>query len=135
MLMDIENVSQIDENKDNSETNTPENEVGGETLTSSEKQKPKYFSESGLTSLLAIFGVAFLISFFVFQILLVPIKVIGESMQPTINASVLSNEDLSHCDYVYYSSPTNLKNDDIIIVKNHGYIGGEIEDENFIKRI
>lgn len=135
MLMVNQNDLQIKKHNENNETKAPENEIESDNLSLSEKQKPKYFSDSGLASLLAVFGVAFLISFFVFQILLVPIKVIGESMKPTINASVLSNEDVSHCDYVYYSSPKNLKNDDIIIVKNNGYIDGEMKDENFIKRI
>ena len=56
-------------------------------------------------------------------------------MQPTINASIVNNEDEYHCDYVYYSSPTNLSNDDIIILQNNGYVTEKADDENFIKRI
>ena len=98
-------------------------------------KKTKYFSNGGLASLLSLFGVAFLISFFIFQIILVPIKVVGVSMQPTINASVLSNEDELHCDYVYFSKPNNLTNDDIIIIKNNGYIDDNNGENFFIKRI
>ena len=65
-----------------------------------------------------IFGVVFLVSLYFFQVFMSPIKVVGKSMQPTINSQVLSDDDEEHCDIVYYRKQNSYTNDDIVIISN-----------------
>lgn len=84
----------------------------------SEKKKNSYFSENGWFGIFAIFGVAFLIFFYVFQVFMVPIKIVGSSMQPTINTKIVSETDTDHSDIVYYHKQKKYSNDDIVIISN-----------------
>lgn len=78
-----------------------------------------------------IFAVCFILNLFLFQIIFKPIKVVGESMRPTINSSAKgSNYDL-YTDTVYYLKTDNYKNLDIVVIN-----GGKTESGNkIIKRI
>ena len=58
---------------------------------------------------------------FVFQILLTPIMVVGSSMQPTMNVSIISDTDENHCDIVYYRPKDNYLHDEIVIISNTDY--------------
>ena len=68
-----------------------------------------------------IFGIVFMSFIYVFQIWLTPIKVIGSSMQPTINMSIKNESDEKNCDIVYYDDKKTYSNNDIVIVKNNNY--------------
>lgn len=81
-------------------------------------KKLKFLVHGGLYNFMLVFGVIFMISLYIFQIYMTPIKVVGQSMQPTINASVLSDNDEDHCDIVYYHAYKAYNNDDIVIVSN-----------------
>ncbi len=82
------------------------------------KKKNKFFIEGSLYSFLLVFSIVFLVSLYFFQVFMSPIKVVGKSMQPTINASVLSDSDEDHCDIVYYRKQDRYTNDDIVIISN-----------------
>ena len=65
--------------------------------------KEKYHIGSTIHSFFVIFGIAFLTFFYIFYVYLTPIKVVGTSMSPTINVSVVSESDENHNDIVYYA--------------------------------
>lgn len=46
-------------------------------------------------------------------------KVVGISMQPTINASVVDDKDEVHCDYVYYNTLKKAGLNDVVVISNH----------------
>ena len=87
------------------------------TIHSESKKKP-YHTESFLYTFMVAFGVIFLFCQLMFQIILTPIKVVGISMQPTINISVLSDFDENHCDIVYYRQNKTYQNGDVVIISN-----------------
>ena len=116
----LENQLTPDENTDIKEIQTPPENIETENNISPNKTKPKFFIGGGLYSFLMTFGVVFLVSLFFFQVFMSPIKVVGKSMQPTINASVLSDEDQDHCDIVYYHNQDSYTNEDIVIISNEG---------------
>lgn len=101
-------------------------------------------SESDFLTKKWIFWVVFVFNFFVLFYTFISlsvvkcIKVVGISMQPTINASVTSDTDEYHCDYVYY---TNLKKptlDSVVVVSNkqNKYVSPSNRDVDYlIKRI
>ncbi len=107
-----------------------------ETDQQTKKDKPKYNVDGTIYSFLVIFGIVFLSCLFVFQILLTPIKVVGKSMQPTINSSVLSEEDEDHNDFVYYRQSSKYDNNEIVIVSNakQNYVK-DADVQYFIKRV
>lgn len=113
----------------------------GEIIQTSQENKQKkhsftYHVESGMALFLATFGVLFMIFHLVFQVLLTPIKVVGTSMQPTINLSVESNVDEDHCDIVYYNADKSYQNNDIVIVSNNNNEYINDSDVDFlIKRV
>ena len=82
------------------------------------KKSQSLLIESMAFKFMLVFGVVFMSFVFVFQIWLTPIKVIGSSMQPTINLRVLSNSDEQHCDIVYFNKDNAYQSDDIVIVSN-----------------
>ena len=102
----------------------------------SDEKKSDYHVNGALYSFFYVFGIVFLFSLFIFQILLTPITVVGRSMQPTINTSVVSDTDDEHCDYVYYQKSNRYENDDIVIVENANktYVA-RYDVEFFIKRV
>lgn len=88
------------------------------------KEKPKsssFYTKSTAYKFMLIFGIAFMCFTFIFQVWLKPIKVVGSSMQPTINASITSEADETHCDIVYYNQADSYSSDEIVIVKNNDY--------------
>ena len=72
-----------------------------------------------------IFGICFICTTFIFNILLHPMRITGESMQPTINADFTNYN--KHYDSLFYSKSNNYIHDDIVIVNVH--------NENIIKRV
>lgn len=108
-----------------------------ENLELTVEKKPKgYYCEGAIQTFMIAFGVIFLLCQFVFQIILTPIQVVGISMQPTINMSVLSDDDEDHSDIVYYRANSSYKNGDIVIVSNESldYIS-DPDVEFLIKRV
>ena len=121
----LENQLTPDENTDIKEIQTPPENIETDNNISPNKTKPKFFIGGGLYSFLMTFGVVFLVSLFFFQVFMSPIKVVGKSMQPTINSSVLSDEDQDHCDIVYYHKQDTYTNEDIVIISN--------KDDSYVK--
>ena len=88
-----------------------------EIQTKTDKKQTKLI-DSYLFAIFSVFGVIFMSLVLVFQIWLTPIKVVGSSMQPTINISITSEADEEHCDVVYYTKQDSYSSDDIVIVEN-----------------
>ena len=57
---------------------------------------------------------------YIFNYLLTPIKVVGISMQPTLNSTKynLGNDDEEHCDIVYYTHEKEYSTNDLLIILN-----------------
>lgn len=87
-------------------------------ITEANSRATKSFIGSTLHIFMLVFGLVFLSCTLVFQILLTPIQVVGQSMQPTINISVKSNTDEDHCDIVYYNKDKTYQTGDVVIVSN-----------------
>ncbi len=84
-------------------------------------EKPQfegYKTNSLLFMFLGLFGVVFLSIFFMFNVYLTPISVVGQSMLPTINAQTLSNSDKTNNDLVYYREKDSYTYGDIVIISN-----------------
>lgn len=98
--------------------------------------KQKFKTDSGLFNFLLIFSIFFLFGLYIFNIFVTPIKVVGASMQPTINAEIINDSDEIHCDVVYFRPTETYNNGDIIIMKNPDkkYISSE-HVNYLIKRI
>ena len=108
-----------------------------ETQTKTDKKRTKLI-DSYLFAIFSVFGVIFMSLVLVFQIWLTPIKVVGSSMQPTINISITSEIDEEHCDVVYYTKQDSYSSDDIVIVENtnNKYVPSDTQTiEYIIKRI
>lgn len=101
------------------------------------KIKQKLKTDSGIFNFLFIFSFFFLISIYIFNIYLIPIKVVGISMQPTINQQVTSDEDELHCDVVYYRKANSYTYKDIVIASNtnNEYFDTENKPYLIIKRV
>lgn len=82
------------------------------------KKRNRYSTETLLFAFILIFGMALVVTIYIFNIWLTPIQVIGTSMQPTINTSVTSESDEDHSDIVYYLKANSYNNNDIIIIDN-----------------
>ena len=82
------------------------------------KHESQRFIGSTFHVFMLVFGLVFLSCTLVFQILLTPIQVVGQSMQPTINVSVKNNKDEDHCDIVYYNKDKSYQHGDVVIVSN-----------------
>ena len=78
-----------------------------------------------------VFGVCFVLCFFVFNVLLTQIGVEGYSMQPTINLEAYGNDGEFNTDSMFYLKTSNINNKDIVIIK-----GGKTDSgEKIIKRV
>lgn len=98
----------------------------------SKPAKPQsLLTQSMMFRFMLVFGIVFMCFVFVFQVWLTPIKVVGSSMQPTINVAILSEDDEDHCDVVYFDDEKSYSHDDVVIIKNNDYkyIPKEIKDE------
>ncbi len=127
------------QNPENQNEQSPdsESEVLVDPAASKQKRASGYIG-STLHIFMLVFGIVFLCSTLIFQILLTPIKVVGLSMYPTINASAESDTDETHIDIVYYNKDKAYQNDDIVIVSNleQNYIKDKNKDvQYFIKRV
>lgn len=87
---------------------------------------PKY---NLFRSILITFGVCFVIVIFCFQILLVPIKITGTSMQPTLNNKYALATGVENQDIVYYHKTNSYTPGDILIINN------PLDQDTIIKRI
>lgn len=133
----IKNIMQ-ENNSEEIELQQKSEEPSNENLESVNQSKNYTFKTSSLFyCFLLVFGITFTIFVFVFQIVLTPIKVIGVSMQPTINKSVISDSDEDHCDIVYYHKQNSYNLNDIVIVLNtdNKYINETENVYSLIKRI
>ncbi len=122
-------------NKESEQSNASEN-PSLDFEFQSQQPKQKQLIGSTLHVFMLVFGLVFLSCTLVFQILLSPIQVVGQSMQPTINIRVLSNKDEQHCDIVYFNKDKAYQCDDIVIVSNQkqNYIT-DPEVQYLIKRV
>ena len=116
------------------------NEEKTQNLDVKEEPQEEQKTNSLLFYFLAVFGVVFLSIFFLFNVYLTPISVIGQSMLPTINAQTTSNSDDEHNDMVYYREKNSYSYGDIVIISNESeqYIKNENKTERIhflIKRI
>ena len=101
-----------------------------------EPKKPKfegYKTNTLLFHFLCIFGIVFTCVFFLFNIFLTPITVVGQSMQPTINNQTTSNNDTTHIDVVYYRAKDHYTYGDIVIISNE--TDHYIDNTNRSKRV
>lgn len=113
------------------------NDDNSETIIQPQKPKKQTFkTDNGFFVFIFVFALAFMATFYTFNIFFVPIKVVGTSMQPTINISVLSDIDQNHCDVVYYQKHLAYSHGDIIILENNNqkYVDDD-SIEYLIKRI
>ena len=95
----------------------PEELLLVETSENSKRAKQGFIGSTAHVFML-VFGLVFLSCTLVFQILLTPIQVVGQSMQPTINISVKNNTNEDHCDIVYYNKDKSYQHGDVVIVSN-----------------
>ena len=77
-----------------------------------------YKTNSFIYYFFCVFGVVFLSIFYLFQVYLTPITIVGHSMLPTLNVSAVSDTDTSHCDVVYYRAKDQYNYGDIVIISN-----------------
>jgi len=101
-------------------------------------KKPKRWLTSGVFySFFFVFCFSLISITYFFNFYLMPIKVVGVSMQPTINSSsyYLNNDDKEHCDIVYYNKDKSYNNEDIVIIKNNNYVSDETDVTHLIKRV
>ena len=106
--------------EDNSGSSVQEIEQETEPVEHS-NEKPKfegYKTNTLFFSFMSIFGVVFLTIFFMFNVYLRPMSVVGQSMLPTINAQTLSNYDKENNDLVYYRQKESYNYGDIVIISN-----------------
>ena len=98
-----------------------EKNTDDETINSTVKQKYKFFTDGYIFSFITIFVLIFSSFIFIFNYVLHPIRVVGISMQPTINSSeyYTGDDDETHCDIVYYSQEKVYNTNDIVIVLNN----------------
>jgi len=79
--------------------------------------------------LLALFGMTYIFTVFVGNVLYTPFTVVGNSMQPTLNQAVIDSDDHSKNDIVYVAKQSNYNREDVVVF-------WEKSDENYlIKRI
>lgn len=76
-----------------------------------------------------IIGIYFILSTFVFRIVLEPLEVVGASMYPTLNGGDLNE---STHDVVYLERTQNFNKLDIVVFKASNYTG---DDSMYIKRV
>ena len=95
----------------------PEELLLVETSENSRRSKQGFIGSTAHVFML-VFGLVFLSCTLVFQILLTPIQVVGQSMQPTINISIEYDADEDHCDIVYYNQDKAYQSGDVVIVSN-----------------
>ena len=115
-----ENVLDTNNDTDNNKDNLDSNEVLGNTLNSTSNTKIKYLTEGGIFSFLFVFSIVFTSFIFIFNYILMPIKVVGTSMRPTLNSSAYNegDSDNTHCDIVYYSKENLYSTNEIVIIEN-----------------
>ena len=100
---------------------TTSNTEEGITDKSDTFQKPKfegYKTNSFTYYFFCVFGIIFFSIFYLFQIHLKPIVVVGQSMLPEFNSAALSDTDEEHCDIVYYREKDNYTYGDVVIISN-----------------
>lgn len=112
-LNETNNLESIDAKSQENELLSPEISV--------KPKKNGLYTESLTFKFMIVFGMVFMSFIFVFQVLLTPIMVVGASMQPTMNASITTDNDSSHCDIVYYKSKESYLHDEIVIIANTDY--------------
>ena len=118
------------------ENNLEEIQIQEESLIDQQKHEKKFKTESSLFVFLLVFSLAFLLSFYFLNIYVTPIKVVGASMQPTINTQITSDTDEKHCDIVYYKAQSIYNRNDIIIMSNPNQKYIDDSEVNYlIKRI
>jgi len=79
--------------------------------------------------LLALFGLTYIFTLFIGNILYTPFTVVGGSMQPTLNQNVEDSDEHAKNDIVYISKQTNYDYDDVVV------FWAEADQNYLIKRI
>lgn len=104
-----------------------------ENTSTTTKSDEGYKTDSLLFHFLCVFGVFFLTFFFVFNVYLTPITVVGQSMLPTINEQTVGDSDTSHNDIVYYRLKDSYTYGDIVIISNSS--NQYITTSNHVKKV
>lgn len=116
-----------------------ENPISINNLEIKKPLSKKLYIGNFLYTFLLSFCTALIVVIYLLNFVITPIKVVGISMQPTINSSTyyLGNDDEEHCDVAYYGKKKSYQINDIVIVKNNGYIPKSINNDvdNLIKRV
>lgn len=103
---------------------------------SSAKHNDDYMTKRWLFWVVFIFNLIAIMYFTISSKWLKCIKVVGVSMQPTINASVIDDKDEIHCDFVYYSPLVKTKLNGVVVIENTNKAYVNDDDINFlIKRV
>ena len=100
-----------------------------ETLTANTPRKLPEHKPSFLRAMLLVFGIFFIATIFVGNIMFTPFMVVGMSMQPNLNKYVLSDSEFEENDTVYVANYGNFKHKDIVV-----FISAT-ENKFFVKRI
>ena len=122
----ISDLDEIIESKN--EIKTDEIEQEKQNNVEVKPKKRNFYFKSTIYIFLFVFCFTFISFTYIFNYVLIPIQVVGISMQPTINLSVDDNGfyegnlDKTHCDIVYYNKDKAYQNNDIVIIKNNGYV-------------
>lgn len=114
-VFDLTNINESNSTKSNDE------EIKLESKNYEKPKKTELYTESLIYKFILVFGVIFTGFIFVFQVLLTPIMVVGSSMQPTMNTSITTDGDETHCDIVYYRNKNSYLHEDIVIISNTDY--------------
>lgn len=122
----------VEQYNNQDETNEQINVAPGSDVEIIKVNTPSFF-QSHFLHLLIVFGLGFLTFIYIFEIHFTRIYVVGESMQPTINASVSSNNDKTHIDQVYFRAKNSYDVGDIVIADATDYLTDE--SRTIIKRV
>ena len=87
-----------------------------------EKKENLFFTNRFVFIFLFVFGIAFTLSTYIFQVVFTSVRVVGESMKPTINANFVdgkSNADKGEdCDIVFCYKLDGYQTNDIVVINN-----------------
>lgn len=141
------NIENRDNLEVNSELDTNVNNPSAESEVHDSKKKDKFFTSGLLFTFLLGFGLAFTLLTFIFNVVFTSIRVVGESMKPTINTHYVEGKSNPNtgkdCDIVFCYKQSSYQTNDIVVFSNTDYkyvpiINNEKDGEkvdSMIKRI
>ena len=116
------NITQSDGLDENNKLDTNVNNPGKESEIIDSKKKDNFFTNGLLFTFLLGFGLAFTMLTFIFNVVFTSIRVVGESMKPTINTHYVegkSNPNTGEdCDIVFCYKQSSYQTNDIVVFNN-----------------